>query len=65
MIGLLWWRRRDGWRRERLEIGVEHLKGWGLEVEVMPSVLAGHERFSYLAADDKARAEDLRSGLAG
>jgi muramoyltetrapeptide carboxypeptidase len=26
----------------------------------MPSVLAGHERFKYLAADDKARAEDLR-----
>lgn len=27
----------------------------------MPSVLTGHERFSYLAADDKARAEDLRN----
>ncbi len=27
----------------------------------MPSVLAGHERFQYLAADDKARAEDLRN----
>ncbi|GAA2835792.1 LD-carboxypeptidase [Kribbella solani] len=27
----------------------------------MPSVLAGHERFRYLAADDKARAEDLRN----
>ncbi|MDX2969309.1 S66 peptidase family protein [Kribbella solani] len=45
----------------RLAVGVEHLKGWGLEVEVMQSVLAGHERFRYLAADDKARAEDLRN----
>jgi muramoyltetrapeptide carboxypeptidase len=45
----------------RLAIGLEHLRSWGLEVEVMPSVLAGHERFSYLAADDKARAEDLRN----
>ncbi|GAA1569186.1 LD-carboxypeptidase [Kribbella hippodromi] len=45
----------------RLAVGVEHLKRWGLEVEVMPSVLAGHDRFRYLAADDKARAEDLRN----
>jgi muramoyltetrapeptide carboxypeptidase len=46
---------------ERLQIGVEHLERWGLDVEVMPSVLAGHDRLSYLAADDKARAEDLRT----
>ena len=46
---------------ERLAIGLEHLKAWGLEVEVMPSVLTGHERLTYLAADDKARAEDLRT----
>nr|WP_238350741.1 LD-carboxypeptidase [Kribbella shirazensis] len=45
----------------RLAIGLEHLRSWGLQVDVMPSVLAGHERFKYLAADDKARAEDLRS----
>ncbi|MER7246480.1 LD-carboxypeptidase [Kribbella sp. NPDC000426] len=44
----------------RLQIGLEHLRSWGLEVDVMPSVLAGHERFQYLAADDKARALDLR-----
>jgi muramoyltetrapeptide carboxypeptidase len=44
----------------RLQIGLEHLRSWGLEVEVMPAVLAGHERFSYLAADDKARAEDVQ-----
>ncbi|TCO24896.1 muramoyltetrapeptide carboxypeptidase [Kribbella steppae] len=48
-------------RAERLETGIEYLKQWGLEVEVLPSVLAGHERLSYLAADDKARAEDLRN----
>ncbi len=46
---------------ERLEVGTGYLKQWGLEVEVLPSVLAGHERLSYLAADDKARAEDLRN----
>ncbi|MFI7060100.1 LD-carboxypeptidase [Kribbella sp. NPDC050124] len=48
-------------RAERLDVGIEHLKAWGLEVEVLPSVLAGHERLNYLAADDKARAEDLRN----
>ena len=48
-------------RAERLQTGIEYLKQWGLEVEVLPSVLAGHERLSYLAADDKARAEDLRN----
>ncbi|TDD55885.1 LD-carboxypeptidase [Kribbella antibiotica] len=45
---------------ERLDVALEYLKEWGLEVEVMPSVLAGHERFAYLAAEDKARAADLR-----
>ncbi|TDD29881.1 LD-carboxypeptidase [Kribbella turkmenica] len=48
-------------RVERLEAGTRYLEQWGLEVEVMPSVLAGHERLSFLAADDKARAEDLRN----
>jgi muramoyltetrapeptide carboxypeptidase len=45
----------------RLQVGLEYLRSWGLEIDVMPSVLAGHERFQYLAADDKARAEDLRN----
>ncbi|MEV6266014.1 LD-carboxypeptidase [Kribbella sp. NPDC051936] len=45
----------------RLDAGLVHLRSWGLEVDVMPSVLAGHERFAYLAADDKARALDLRN----
>lgn len=48
-------------RADRLEVGTEYLRQWGLEVEVLPSVLAGHERLNYLAADDKARAEDLRN----
>lgn len=48
-------------RAERLAVGTEYLKEWGLEVEVLPSVLAGHDRLTYLAADDKARAEDLRN----
>jgi muramoyltetrapeptide carboxypeptidase len=47
-------------RGERLDLGLAYLREWGLEVEVMPSVLAGHERFAYLAAEDKARAADLR-----
>ncbi|MFF0338996.1 LD-carboxypeptidase [Kribbella sp. NPDC004875] len=45
----------------RLAIGQRHLESWGLEVVILPAVLAGHERFRYLAADDKARADDLRS----
>jgi muramoyltetrapeptide carboxypeptidase len=48
-------------RAERLEVGTQYLKAWGLEVEVMPSVLAGHDGLDYLAAEDKARAEDLRN----
>ncbi|NUS00736.1 MAG: LD-carboxypeptidase [Kribbellaceae bacterium] len=45
----------------RLAAGMEQLKSWGIEVDVMPSVLAGDERLRYLAADDKARAADLRN----
>ncbi|MEU4604993.1 LD-carboxypeptidase [Kribbella sp. NPDC023972] len=48
-------------RAERLEVGTAYLEQWGLEVEVMPSVLVGHERLNYLAAADKARAVDLRN----
>jgi muramoyltetrapeptide carboxypeptidase len=46
---------------ERLEVGVEHLTGWGLDVVLMPSVLTQHERLPYLPAEDEARAEDLRN----
>ncbi|WP_225446871.1 LD-carboxypeptidase [Streptacidiphilus sp. PB12-B1b] len=44
----------------RLERGVALLESWGLRVEVMPHVLAGHPRLPYLAADDARRAEDLQ-----
>ena len=44
---------------ERLERGLDVLRGWGLDVRVGPHVLGHHERFGYLAADDAARAEDL------
>ncbi|HET6741774.1 MAG TPA: LD-carboxypeptidase, partial [Kribbella sp.] len=43
----------------RLAAGAEYLRAWGLDVQVMPAVLDGHDRLKYLAAEDKARAEDL------
>ena len=46
---------------ERLEIGTQYLGEWGLEVEIMPSVLARHDRLSFLAGDDAARAADFRT----
>ncbi|WP_026163347.1 S66 peptidase family protein [Kribbella catacumbae] len=46
---------------ERLEKGSEHLLGWGLKVDVMPSVLTRHERFPYLAGGDAERAADFRA----
>jgi muramoyltetrapeptide carboxypeptidase len=45
---------------ERLARGVALLESWGLRVEVMPHVLAGHPRLPYLAATDAQRAEDLQ-----
>jgi muramoyltetrapeptide carboxypeptidase len=46
---------------ERLEIGLKYLRDWGLEVEVMPSVLGQHDKLRYLASEDTARAADLRT----
>ncbi|MGC4936655.1 S66 peptidase family protein [Kribbella sp. DT2] len=46
-------------KAERLEAGSDQLRGWGLEVEVMPSALARDERLPYLAGSDEARAEDF------
>lgn len=46
---------------ERLEIGLEILRGWGLELEVMPSALSRHHLLSYLAGDDAARAKGFRT----
>ncbi|MHA6765045.1 S66 peptidase family protein [Streptacidiphilus sp. PAMC 29251] len=47
-------------RPDRLERGVELLRSWGLRVEVLPHVLAGHPELSYLAATDQQRAADLQ-----
>jgi muramoyltetrapeptide carboxypeptidase len=48
-------------RQDRLDRGVEILGSWGLRVEVMPHVLAGHPELPYLAAPDRDRAADLQS----
>src|SRR5262245_57509477 len=45
----------------RLEAGVEVLRGWGLQAEVMPGATARHERLPYLAGDDRVRAGDFRA----
>jgi muramoyltetrapeptide carboxypeptidase len=44
---------------ERLAAGLAVLRGWDLEPVVAPHVLTGH-RSGYLAADDRARADDLQ-----
>jgi len=43
---------------ERLEAGIEVLRGWGLEVEDPAHLL--RRRWGYLAGGDRERAEDLR-----
>ncbi|WP_330235063.1 S66 peptidase family protein [Streptomyces sp. NBC_00566] len=44
----------------RLHAGLEVLRGWGLDPVVAPHVLDRHDRFSYLAGADAARADDLQ-----
>ena len=44
---------------ERLALGCEILRGWGLEVEPAPHLLDRHGELSYLAGPDSARAKDL------
>jgi muramoyltetrapeptide carboxypeptidase len=44
---------------QRLEAGLEVLRGWDLDVGVAPHVLGVDRAFGYLAADDAARADDL------
>ncbi|WP_419999172.1 S66 peptidase family protein [Streptomyces boninensis] len=44
---------------ERLDAGLDILRGWGLEPVVGEQVYAGHPRLGYLAADDAARARDF------
>ncbi|MEV0779992.1 LD-carboxypeptidase [Streptomyces sp. NPDC050433] len=45
---------------ERLEAGLEILRGWGLDPVVAPHVLDRHREFDYLAGSDEARARDLQ-----
>lgn len=46
---------------ERLALGTKYLRDWGIEVDVMPSALARHERLPYLAGEDQVRAADFRA----
>lgn len=45
---------------ERLEAGLDILRGWDLEPVVAPHVLDRHARFDYLAGTDAGRARDLQ-----
>ncbi|WP_351222769.1 LD-carboxypeptidase [Streptomyces sp. NPDC002133] len=45
---------------DRLEAGLDILRGWELDPVVMPHVLDEHPRLGYLAGDDAARARDLQ-----
>lgn len=44
---------------ERLEAGLDILRGWDLDPVVGPHVLDVHPQFGYLAGSDEARARDL------
>ncbi|MER6995682.1 LD-carboxypeptidase [Streptomyces sp. NPDC000410] len=46
---------------DRLEAGLEILRGWGLEPVVMPHVLDTHPDLGHLAGQDAARAGDLQA----
>ncbi|MGW2658434.1 S66 peptidase family protein [Streptomyces sp. NPDC001478] len=45
---------------DRLEPGLDLLRGWGLDLVVMPHVLDVHPELDYLAGADAARAKDLQ-----
>lgn len=45
---------------DRLQAGLDILRGWDLEPVVAPHVLDRHERFDYLAGTDADRARDLQ-----
>jgi muramoyltetrapeptide carboxypeptidase len=44
---------------ERLDAGLDILRGWDLDPVEMPGVRARHARLDYLAGDDRERARDL------
>lgn len=45
---------------DRLEAGLDILRGWGLDPVVAPHVLDRHREFDYLAGTDEARTRDLQ-----
>ncbi|MFE3590528.1 LD-carboxypeptidase [Streptomyces niveus] len=45
---------------DRLEAGLDILRGWGLDPVVAPHVPDRHREFDYLAGTDEARARDLQ-----
>lgn len=45
---------------DRLDAGLDLLRGWGLDPVVAPHVLDRHREFDYLAGTDEARAGDLQ-----
>ncbi|MFD6418983.1 LD-carboxypeptidase [Streptomyces sp. NPDC060194] len=46
---------------ERLQLGLDVLRGWGLDPVAMPHVLDRDPRFGYLAGTDADRAADLQA----
>ena len=46
---------------DRLARGLEVLRDWGLEIDVLPGVLGRDERLPYLAGADAGRAKDFRA----
>ncbi|MEU6844977.1 LD-carboxypeptidase [Streptomyces sp. NPDC046716] len=46
---------------DRLQAGLDLLRGWDLEPVVAPHVLDTHDRFDYLAGTDADRAADLQA----
>ncbi|MER5746955.1 LD-carboxypeptidase [Streptomyces sp. NPDC002225] len=46
---------------DRMEAGLDILRGWGLEVVEAPHARAVHPRLDYLAGTDEARAADLQA----
>ncbi|WP_086560238.1 S66 peptidase family protein [Streptomyces africanus] len=46
---------------ERLQAGLDVLRGWDLDPVVAPHVLGRHREFDYLAATDAQRAADLQN----
>ncbi|MFE6093177.1 LD-carboxypeptidase [Streptomyces massasporeus] len=46
---------------ERLQAGLDILRGWDLDPVVTPHVLGSHREFDYLAGTDEQRAADLRN----